>query len=163
MTSIGAGTLTVPQENRTAFFKAFWASTWLNNTTLTAARASALLFYARVFTTIKPGFQSELWIGHALVGACNLFFCSPTQTYWDPSVKGLCRSYNNFYLAAAATSSAIDLYILLLLMPLLWSLKLKATRKAMITLLFVLSYMLVFILAHFGASRLTSPGSSPSL
>lgn len=92
-------------------------------------KASVLLFYARIFTTLSRPFRYALWIGHTLnflwwIGAivrCVLF-CSPTQKYWDTEKPGFCRSADALYVGSAVPSVVIDLYILLLPLPIIWTL-----------------------------------------
>jgi len=111
-------------------------------------KGSVLLFYARIFTTQNRAFRYALWVGHALnflwwIGAivrCVLF-CSPVEKYWNTSEPAFCRNADVMYIGSAVPSVVIDLYILLLPLPIIWTLSMKLSRKLLVIGVFLCGYL----------------------
>ena len=111
-------------------------------------KASVLLFYARIFTTQNRIFRYGLWVGHALnslwwIGAIArcLLFCSPVEKYWNIEEPGFCRSADALYIGSSVPSVVVDLYILLLPLPIIWSLSVRLDRKLFVIGVFACGYM----------------------
>ena len=120
------------------------------------ARYAAILFYARVFRPISKPFRWSLWI----IGILNTgwiigsffsatFRCVPVHLAWHPlemiSGKGTCTDIYKFLLGTAVTSVILDLYILLLPMPALWSLQTRWSKKLLIGMVFACGYCVIVI------------------
>ena len=115
---------------------------------LALPKASVLFFYSRVLTTQNRAFKYGLWFGHILnvlwwiasVVRC-LIFCTPVDKYWNKAKPGHCRSADALYIASAVPSVAIDLYILLLPLPIIWRLSMKLSRKILVAGVFLSGYL----------------------
>lgn len=115
---------------------------------LALPKASVLFFYARVLTTQNRAFKYGLWLGHVLnvlwwiasIARC-LLFCTPVDKYWNKSKPGYCRSADALYIGSAVPSVVIDLYILLLPLPIIWRLTMKLSRKILVAGVFLSGYL----------------------
>lgn len=130
------------------------------------ARMSALLFYARVFTTHKKWFRIALRVSGAMIVVQTLlglllsvFQCSPTQAYWtiDTDTEGDCTrvGFSNIFILIFYV--AIDIVILLLPIPILWRLSIRPLQKLLIACLFVSGYMFVLPPSACYKNELTRP------
>ena len=118
-------------------------------TTLVLLKASALFFYARVFQTRQytTWFTWALYATHFLNMAWFIgltfgqsFMCSPPAKAWNPTLPGHCGSTAALWLGSAVPSVVIDFIILILPLPMIWSLKMSMNRKAAITAVFICGY-----------------------
>ena len=150
MLSIGLGqhVKTLSASALTEVLKSLWASYWLSDFGLSLSKASVLFFYARVFTTHTRWFKYGLWVAHALnilwwlsSIARVLLFCYPVYKYWDTKAPGFCRSPDGIYIASAVPSVFIDLFILILPIPLIYQLSLKTGRKILVIAIFLCGYL----------------------
>lgn len=150
VSSIGLGQHidSLPPEDTMQIVKVLWASYWLGDLGISLPKASVLFFYARVFTTQNRGFKIALWIGQilnllwwltAIARVC--LFCTPVQKYWEGAlVEGVCRNADSLYIGSAVPSVILDLYILLLPLPMMARLNLKPGRKILLMGVFILGY-----------------------
>ena len=145
---LGQHAADVPPETLSQVFKVLWASYWLSDAGLSLSKASVLFFYARVFTTQTRWFKYGLWLAHGLnfcwwlsAVARVLLFCAPVQKYWEFALPGFCRSSESLYIGSAVPSVIIDLFILLLPLPLMSKLSLKLGRKILIIGIFLCGYL----------------------
>jgi hypothetical protein len=118
-------------------------------------KQSALFFYSRVFHTHSRAFQISIYVGHGLVAAWILFIvpistcqCTPVSKAWDPSVPGSCLETFSWYLASAIFDAVLDLFVLLLPIPVLFRLQMKTSRKWMVAGAFMCGYWYDPILPH---------------
>ena len=139
---------TIPFEDLKQLLKVLWIDYFMGDACLTLTKASALLFYQRVFTTNSVSFRYALWIAYALVFlwwisaiARCLLLCTPPQKYFKPEVSGHCRSSDALFIGSAVPSVTIDIYILLLPMPTLWQLHLSLARKILISAALISGYL----------------------
>ena len=127
--------------------KVLWASYFVDDFGLMLSKASVLLFYARIFTTHKLWFRLGLWVCHILnlgwylsgVARC-LLFCSPVSKFWDAEIPGFCRNAGSLYIGSAVPSVTMDLFILLLPIPMIYQLSLKTGRKLLVVATFLCGY-----------------------
>ncbi|KAI9652791.1 MAG: hypothetical protein M1831_006593 [Alyxoria varia] len=127
------------------------------NAGITLARISALLFYRRLFA---HSFKISFWLGVAanVVWFVLLFFlvmfsCSPTQRQWDRSFSGTCLPELPGQIVSSLTSVVIDLYILVMPMPILWRLQMRKVKKGLIGGILMLGYSVpVISLGRFGTT-----------
>jgi hypothetical protein len=108
---------------------------------------SALFFYARVFQNLSKGMNIALYVGFFLVTAWELymilldsFFCRPIMKYWIPTAPGYCASKYPTFMSTGVFDVAVDVYILILPLPMLWTLHMRLGRKLLITAAFVFAY-----------------------
>lgn len=108
-----------------------------------AIKLSILYFYARIFP--------QRWFKYALVGAgaftCGIAIsqlpvdvvqCVPIQSQWDPNVEGKCINFGAGTLAIGIANIFTDIVLFILPMPILWRLQVSASKKRMLTLVFLL-------------------------
>ncbi|OTA98156.1 hypothetical protein M426DRAFT_120744 [Hypoxylon sp. CI-4A] len=130
------------------FLKLFWALYYVFDTGTAVSKASALFFYARLFGIANTRFKHALWVVHAmngiwLVGVLlrALFMCSPIEKAWKSELPGHCNNTSVSWLGSVISSLVIDIIILVLPLPILWNLHMKAVRKIQITGVFVCGYL----------------------
>ncbi|KAK8036949.1 hypothetical protein PG991_001263 [Apiospora marii] len=109
-------------------------------------KASALLFYARIFNRSKR-FRTILWgFGAAVAGwfLCTAlvpwFNCRPTRKTIDPFIPGVCFDRMNWFLSSCVINTTLDLAILIMPVPQIWKLQMTTRRKVQVTLVFLLGY-----------------------
>ncbi|KAI9716861.1 MAG: hypothetical protein M1828_007522 [Chrysothrix sp. TS-e1954] len=119
------------------------------NIGLTLIKLSALLFYARCFKAVKA-FNIALWVGAGLVIAwlitfvfMAIFTCVPVQKSWEQKTPGHCLKTVDTFYGTTLTNVFIDLYILILPLPLLWNLQTAGRRKAALFVVFILGYCVI--------------------
>ena len=127
--------------------KVLWVSYYMSDLGIALAKTSCLLFYARIFPIQSRWFRYGLWLGHTLnflwwltsIARC-LLFCDPVDRYWDTEKPGFCRRPNALYIGNAIPSVVIDIYILLLPLPIIAGLSIKLGRKLFVLGVFVCGY-----------------------
>ena len=119
-------------------------------TSIMLPKYSVLFFYARVFGANSTAFKISLWVTGALVTAIllyslttTMFQCVPIRKTWLIMTPGHCLDHYKLILATAACNVAIDVLILILPLPLLWSLHTGRARKINLTLVFFCGYWYV--------------------
>lgn len=125
-----------------------YSDLFLYNTAISLPKLSAILFYARVFTTHIDGwFRRSLWITGALLitwlicaMTSTIFECTPVSRAWFPNVPGHCIHRLHWWTGISISSVIIDLIILILPLPVLWNLQLKPVRKRLVTAVFICGY-----------------------
>lgn len=127
----------------------FYAGNFLFDAAVTCSKASALFFYGRIFPRAvnSTWFNIALWVVHGLnvawfigIVVATFFLCIPMEKSWIPTLEGSCDAQNKVYIGSAVTSVIIDLLILLLPLPNIWQLQLKAAQKSGLLLIFMLGY-----------------------
>ncbi|KAI1326778.1 hypothetical protein F5Y16DRAFT_410719 [Xylariaceae sp. FL0255] len=127
---------------------------FIYDTGLWLTKLSALLFLSRVF----PFYANSTWFnwGLGILYATNaawllgiilgtLLMCDPIAKGYNPNIPGHCNPLGNLWLGSAIPSVVIDLFILLLPLPKVWTLQMNGTRKIGITLAFVLGYLVIIV------------------
>ena len=111
-------------------------------------KLSALFFYARVFTThVNTWFTRSLWATGTLVIAwlifalpSSIFQCTPVSKAWSVNIPGHCINLSDWWLGSAILSVIIDFIILILPLPVLWSMQLRPLRKFLVTAVLICGY-----------------------
>ena len=105
------------------------------NTGLTLVRISVLLFYCRVFQTVRV-YRVSFWIvGAILLGwgitfnFLAIFTCVPVNKSWKPNIPGHCLNTHHTFLGATISNVLADFILLVLPMPMLWQLHIDTPRK----------------------------------
>ena len=118
-------------------------------TGITLIRISVVLFYHRIFGRERH-FRIALWhTGGMLIAwflainALSIFQCSPVQKQWENSVPGHCLSFYGTFIGVTASNVFIDLFLLILPVPMLWKLQIKKRQKIALTANFLLGYRYV--------------------
>jgi hypothetical protein len=123
------------------------ANQLLYNPVLALTKASLLLFYLRL--SVNTAFHHWIWatmwfnIGLGIsTFVADLFQCTPVAFFWDTSIAGgKCFNQFLFYFITASISTATDLWILLLPMPIFWGLQISVKRRIILISLFALGLM----------------------
>ncbi|PMD12600.1 hypothetical protein NA56DRAFT_652406 [Hyaloscypha hepaticicola] len=121
-----------------------------------------LLFYLRVFPQQK--FRLLCYAGLTFVGCSGLayiiatiFQCSPVPFYWNRTIHGgHCIQSGPFWISYAIINIVTDFYILILPMPVLYSLSLSKKNKYGIMGCFALGFFVCFTTIY----RMTTLASS---
>ena len=71
----------------------------------------------------------------------SFLFCHPIAFNWDKSIDGTCTDPSLAYLMAAITNLLIDAIIVLLPIPVLWTLQMPLFQKVAITGMFSLGLL----------------------
>lgn len=105
-----------------------------------------LLVYIDIFTV-----GTFYRYAYVLVGVVCLFFvgsmtttlrlCQPIQATWNKTIEGTCGDIGTAEMAAAALNLSLDVIIVLLPAPLIWSLKMDIQRKVGLTGTFALGLL----------------------
>lgn len=121
--------------------------TWTVATT--SFKLSVLCLYVRILSW--PLLKKLSYILMGLTFAYCVSFlatflttCSPDiSQLWNPRPDGHCRDLNIGQLGSVSTNLALDVFIIALPMPFLWSLKMRKRNKLVVTLAFSLGFMYV--------------------
>ncbi|KAI0475610.1 hypothetical protein GGR56DRAFT_646648 [Xylariaceae sp. FL0804] len=115
-------------------------------------KLSALFFYGRIFRSNNRGFRVHLKVvGGLVVGwmlatlFSTLFECIPIAKAWDATLPGHCIQTFPWYLATAALSVLVDCYILLLPLPMIWTLNVSLRRRVYLLVTFLLAYSVIVL------------------
>ncbi|KAA6409751.1 MAG: hypothetical protein FRX48_06363 [Lasallia pustulata] len=149
---LGKHAAKLPHQNIEQMLKVLWASYFMGDAGISLPKASVLFMYSRVFTTRNRAFRYGFWLGQTLnflawiaaITRC-LLFCTPVDKYWKTNGPGFCRSADSLYIGSAVPNVAIDLYILILPLPILLGLSLKRARKFLIVGVFLCGYLVIAI------------------
>lgn len=144
---LGKHAIDVPLPNQSECLKQLYAGNIVYDCGMALVRASALLFYRRIFQFQRLEYRCMMWAGQGLnalwfvsITFLAIFSCTPIEYYWTRTGEGRCVGVFQVILASAVTSVAIDLYILLLPLPALWALQMKAVRKILVFGVFIGGY-----------------------
>ncbi|KAK4077781.1 uncharacterized protein Triagg1_3475 [Trichoderma aggressivum f. europaeum] len=133
-------------------FKLILASgvTWLLGTVF--IKLSVLWLYTRIFSTKT----FKLW-AHIMMGvvACYgvafliLFMtqCRPISQQWDPVPGGTCRNIVVQELTSVSLNMVVDIGIVIMPLPVLWSLQLAVRSKLVVSVMFSIGFITIGIMA----------------
>lgn len=137
-------------EQITELKKLVWVTYFTFTTGTAFAKSSAIFFYERIFSSSHERFRYALWVLHALNAAwlvgtlfALVFQCWPIAKVWNAALDGECASLGKFALGNIIPSIIIDVFILLLPLPILWRLQMELDKKVLITAVFVCGYLYV--------------------
>lgn len=121
---------------------------WL--TLVTLIKLSILHFYSVVFR--KDLFAKVVYGVMAIVIAywmgtfwADAFLCDPPRKAWEVAIPGKCGNSNMMYTAMASADLIIDIIVILLPMPILWTLQLRTSKKILLTAIFGLGFIIIGI------------------
>ena len=121
-------------------------------------KTSILLFYLRLFGTpgARLGFRKLLHVTQALVVVWliasvvpGIFRCHPIDDSWNPLVVGApdvrqyCNDSNTYYVSTSVFNVALDFWILVLPLSIVWTLQLSGRRKIGLSAIFLLGGLYV--------------------
>ena len=114
--------------------------------TQTAIKISILLFYSNLF--IKRYFLVAAYTTIAVVSvwcveqiAASLLLCRPISYHWNTDQEGHCGNVMASCLAGAAINVLTDLVILVLPVPIIWSLNIPLKSKLSLSFIFGLGFL----------------------
>lgn len=124
--------------------KAFWASVWMYNLSLTVTKISILVQYLRLFPTRR--FRIVCYVVLGIVTAYgvwtlfgNIFICTPVEFFWNKSLpNGSCLNQFTVWFTNAGVNIVQDFVILVLPMPVLRSLSIPKGQKRALMVVFAL-------------------------
>lgn len=128
--------------------KLLFAGEVLQTVAITFIRTSTALMYDRLFGVPGSAFRRWTWLTIAVniswllaFGAMAIFQCKPIRAFWDKEVTDAkCIPVLTNQLAAGISSVLLDLWLLLLPLPMLWRLDMKWKRKLLLLGLFFVGY-----------------------
>jgi hypothetical protein len=124
--------------------KAFWASIWLYNLSLTFTKVSILLQYLRIFPTRRFRIVCCVVLGFVILYGLwtflgSVFICTPVSFFWDTTVPGgKCMNELVVWFTNAGVNILQDILILLLPMPVIRRLSIPKLQKKALTAIFAL-------------------------
>ena len=129
-------------------FKYRYAIGCLYHFGITLPKYSAIFFYIRVFKwTSSTLFRTNIIVVTGFVTAwllfavpSTIFQCTPVRKGWLPLTPGHCLNENQWFLGSTISSVVIDVYIMLLPIPVLWNLHTGRRRKLVLTGFFFCAY-----------------------
>ena len=140
----------IPPEAVALSFKYRYADGYLYHVGITLPKYSAILFYIRVFQCswrTSNFFRANIMLAAGLVTTwlllavpSTIFQCIPVRKSWLPQVPGHCRYADQWLLWSTIASVAIDVHIMLLPVPVLWSLHTGRSRKMILIGFFFCAY-----------------------
>ena len=120
-------------------------------------KTSILLFYLRLFGTRK-GFRRTLYATEALILAWfiatlfpAIFRCNPLQDAFemDPAILAHCIHVNPYFITTSTVNVVLDFWVLAIPLSVFWTLQLSPRRKVVLSGIFLLGLLYVFILMRF--------------
>ena len=138
--------------------KSIYAGNFLYLLIISFTKASVLLFYLRLFGTpgTRPVFRKLLYITQVLVIVWliaavipGIYRCHPIDDMWNPlifsgpDVRIHCIDENAYYVSTSVFNVALDFWILVLPLSIVWTLQLSRSRKAGLIAIFLLGILYV--------------------
>lgn len=120
----------------------------VHNAASSIPRLSVLLFYLRVFGRKwkygLPLIHITIWLNifqMIAISLVNFLKCIPVRKSWDVLIPGHCIDTYEFYLGSSIIAMVLDVMVLVLPLPMLWTLQLKPVQKFLMIGLFICGYM----------------------
>lgn len=117
-----------------------------------AIKISILLLYKKIFALNSQLFRYVWYSVLAYVIICAIIglaiavtLCEPVRFAWEQAlgtINGTCPHLVSARMSAAVTLMAADVIILVMPMPMLWSLQMKLSRKIQLIALFGIGFLL---------------------
>ncbi|CZR52684.1 uncharacterized protein PAC_02561 [Phialocephala subalpina] len=121
--------------------QALYADTIVYGPTAWFTKTTLLLIFARVFSPFR---KSVIFI-HVFIGLMFLYYfpvmiikikvCTPIEGLWNPDIHAECVNQTELFWTDTIMSATTDLVILLLPIPLVWSLQVPFKKKLRISIL----------------------------
>lgn len=107
----------------------------------TAVKISILDLYIQIFRNRKFRIVSYVLmgvsVGYLIMVVLEAFFlCKPFAYSWNKLGKGHCGNDHDVYLSSGIVNLFIDVFIVVLPMPMLWGLQLSMAKKFALTFIF---------------------------
>ena len=106
-------------------------------------KISVLLYYARLFPTKKFRLAVNIVMAYLLVWLIAFFFafifqCTPVSQFWNQTGTGTCGQLIELYLGNGFTSLVSDVVLMVLPLPMIWSLRIRLFQKILLSGVFML-------------------------
>ncbi|KAH9835478.1 FAD/NAD(P)-binding domain-containing protein [Teratosphaeria destructans] len=165
---IGRDVWTVPSDNITKILRIFFFDEILYIAALPIIKIAICCTYLRIFP--QKDFRKAVYValglnlGYAFaLMVVTIFQCTPINAAWlawDKEHEGTCRDINAQSWASAATNIVLDIFVVVLPMPVLWQLNLNPRKRLLVMLMFGVGFFVTFVsilrlhlLVKFGNSR----------
>jgi hypothetical protein len=109
-------------------------------------KISALLLYARIFKVSRL-MKMTIWafalvcIGWWVASSITTWmFCTPVKKMINPFVEGHCATATSWYTSSAFINAFLDLVVLILPVPIIWSLQMTIYKRLTVTAMFFIGY-----------------------
>ncbi|KAI9794955.1 MAG: hypothetical protein M1833_007329 [Piccolia ochrophora] len=89
----------------------------------------------KILIRLMIGFLSAFYLANMV---CKIFLCTPRSKIWNRTQEGHCLDQNAIFWVTSIVNVVTDFYILVLPLPLIWNLQLRAQKKIGLTLVFML-------------------------
>ncbi|KAI3336280.1 hypothetical protein HD806DRAFT_125 [Xylariaceae sp. AK1471] len=153
--------------NRKEAFKSFYLTQITYKTSINLTKSSILLLYLRIFSGVKWFRWTCLAVLSCVASYCvavilvTIFQCSPVVAAFDKTITDKsCINNGNFWFANAGFTIATDIIILIIPMPLVYSLQIPRVQKAALIFVFTLGAFVV-ITSCLRATTLDIQAKSP--
>lgn len=115
----------------------------LNVSCYMIVKISIMLLYLRIFTSRKFHIATWMCIAFvAMIAIANtlvaIFACTPVQSFYNREIAVRCIDEVAWYWSTAVLNIVTDVIILILPLPVLWSVQMSLSRKIAISILFML-------------------------
>ena len=127
-----------------------YAFSTLYTVAVTLAKYSILLFYSRIFKEKRfllalrlVAVVVLLWF--IAIQAAVFASCVPITALWDISVQGTCINFTAFYQGSGIPNVILNLVILALPLPMIWSLEIEKKHKFALSGVFLMGSLVVII------------------
>lgn len=145
---LGRHLTAVPTQDVITGLEMLYVGYQVYSTAITLAKMSAVAFYERVFTRnngkwwtwaiyFSYGWCLVVWL---IVVFVDCLQCTPVEKAWVPTTPGHCVDIYKWWLAFGIMSITLDVWLLVLPMPLVWKLQLNTSRKLLLCGLFFCGY-----------------------
>ena len=139
-------------------YKSIYSGNFLYLITISLTKVSILLFYLRLFGTpgTRPGLRRMIYTTQVLVivwliasSIPGIYRCHPIDDMWNPlifsgiDVRDHCIDENAYYVSTSVVNVALDFWILVLPVSIVWTLQLSRRRKAGLIAIFLLGILYV--------------------
>lgn len=155
----GADYLRLDTYHRRLFNKWWFLGSIFYPVTIALFKTSIILLNKRIF--VQRGFQIACWIT-LVVNSCWalgnilgwIFQCYPIPMMWGaiPASEGVCFDQHGIWISLAAWDVLTDAWIMAMVVPMVWGLRMKVREKIMLTGVFFLGAMSVHISPTYRAS-----------
>ncbi|KAI1364770.1 hypothetical protein F5Y08DRAFT_328499 [Xylaria arbuscula] len=146
----GKHAATLTENQRYEAFRAFYLTQITYKTSINLTKSSVLLLYLRIFKGVK-WFRRACFITLAFVAiycvavvVATIFQCIPVAAAFDKTITDkVCINNGHFWFANVGFSIASDIIILIMPMPLVYSLQIPRVQKAALFFVFALGVFVV--------------------
>ncbi|KAL1979426.1 hypothetical protein VTN96DRAFT_5976 [Rasamsonia emersonii] len=159
---LGKHTKDVPKDGPSCFLRALYAIEPFYGVCMPAIKMTMVLLYWRLFSSNRK-ICYALWVVAGLLIAwtiatvfTGLFQCNPIDKYWDVEKPGDCLDGYVYFVTIASTNLLTDIFILIIPLPVLWTLKRPLSERLALMGVFTLG-IFVSAVSIIRIASLTSP------